>query len=151
MAAAPTAIDYGSSYLFFRDTPNGAGENHTPRALIDASCSLQPPGAAEPTRFYAGCPCATERMYTETGLIHEPMAEFRFIFATDEQFLMLKWHADGENDVRAARWKSETMPGKLGDAHLDAFWPKLRHHPRMRRIEGYAQIRAAHMCEPPYM
>lgn len=76
--AHATSIDYGSSFLFFRDTGNDAGEDHTPRALIDASCTLQAPGAAAPTRFYAGAPCATERMYTATGLIHEPMAEFRF-------------------------------------------------------------------------
>ena len=41
--------------------------------LIDASCSIAPPGA-EPRRFFVGCPCATERMYAETELIHDPMA-----------------------------------------------------------------------------
>ena len=71
-----SAIDYGASYLFFRDSPAEHGVNHTPRALIDACCTLTAPGEASKT-YYLGCPCATEQMYASTGLIHEPMAEFR--------------------------------------------------------------------------
>lgn len=145
-----TAIDYGCSFGYFRDTPDANGVNHLPRFQLDASCTLQPPGAAAPTRFFAGVPCATERMYTETGLIHEPMAEFRFVFSTEEQYLMLKWHADAADDKRAARWKHESMPTKAGSATLDSFYPKFRHHRKMVPVATYAEIRAAHTMEPPY-
>eukprot|EP01051_Picozoa_sp_SAG22_P015105 SAG22_NODE_1929_length_3293_cov_3.309956_1_plen_71_part_00 len=66
-----TAIDYGSSFLFFRDggTPESPGANHTPRAQIDASCTLKTPDMDEPRRYFAGVPCATERMYAETELM----------------------------------------------------------------------------------
>ena len=66
-----SAIDYGASYLFFRDggTPESPGANHTPRALIDASCTLQTPDMDHPRRYFTGVPCATERMYAATELM----------------------------------------------------------------------------------
>ena len=37
------------------------------------------------------------------------------------------------------------MPGKEGGATLDAYWARVRHHPLMREISTYAEIKAAHV------
>lgn len=149
-----TAIDYGNSWMFFRDggSLEDPGANHTPRAIIESSCTITAPGSSEEgKRFFVGCSCATEAMYVETGLIHDPMAEFRFIFAPNDEYVMVKWHADGAFDVRAPHKMGESMPrhggGRTG---LDAFWPRLRYHKEQRQISTYAEIRAAHMCEVPW-
>jgi hypothetical protein len=79
------------------------------------------------------------------------MAEFRFIFSPNDEYVMVKWHADGMLDVRAPHKMCESMPNHDGSlSRLDAFWSKLRYHQHTRKISTYAEIRSAHMCEAPY-
>ena len=90
-------------------------------------------------------------MYVKTGLIHDPMAEFRFIFAPNDEYVMVKWYADSKLDVRSPKKFGESMPRHGGGrSGLDAFWPKLRYHQQQRQISSYTDIRAAHMCESPW-
>lgn len=63
---------------------------------------------------------------------------------------LCRWADYGVLLLLRARWKHESMPSKQGETKLEAFWPQLRHHPHIKKLESYAEIRAAHMCEAPY-
>jgi hypothetical protein len=135
----PHIIDFGRSFIRFRTTR----VNHTPRLRADAACTLTQPDGAH-RRYFLTCPCVAEEMYLERGLIHEPTAEFLLVMAPQDQFLMMKRHADARHDTRGVHRCGEVMPTHDGRGatvvELDC---SLAYYNRAAKIESYAQFREA--------
>lgn len=132
-------IDFSRTMLRFRTTR----VNHTPRMLVDAACTLTPPGGTAAT-YYLTCPCIAEEMYVETGLIHEPASEFTLIALPRHHFVTLKRHGDGRHDQRALRRFGEVMPTHDGrgatTVELDV---TVRRHEQATPITSYEEFREA--------
>lgn len=132
-------IDFGRSHLYFRTTR----VNHTPRLLLDAACTLRQTDGTEKT-YYLTCACIGEAMYVQTGLIHEPVAQFNLIAEPRRQFLMIKRHASAAHDIRSAQKFGDVMPTHDGKgAKMVDLDVKVSRHARTTPITTYEQFRDA--------
>lgn len=97
-------INFGRSFLRFSTDHS----NHTPRLDVDAVCTV------DGKQYALTCECIGEKMYCDTGLIHDPVAEFNLIAEAGAQLMLLKRHADGGEDIRSLHRFGDKMPTRDG-------------------------------------
>lgn len=107
-------INFSRSFLWFSTDHS----QHTPRLDVDAACTIIKPGG-ERRQYFLTCECIGEKMYADTGLIHDPVAEFNLIAEPRQQVMLLKRHADGAQDLRSPHRFGDAMPTNDGKgAHI---------------------------------
>ena len=77
--------DYSHSFISWWS----AETHNAPRLALQASCKIAPVGGA-PKEYFLSCTCAGEQMYVDTGMIHEPVAEFSVVASVDGEFMFEK-------------------------------------------------------------
>jgi len=136
--------DYGRSFLQFTTDHS----HHTPRMQLEASCWLS--GAGEGVEYFLTSDCISERMYSPSGLIHQPASLFSLIAGNDGRFLMRKRHASAGNDIEEAHRVGEKMSSHDGKgATMLKIAIEARAAPNPRRLREYGEIREAILQNRP--
>ena len=132
-------FDYGRSYLRFRSDR----VNHSPRLQLDASCVVRTAGGQE-RRFVLTSPCIGERMYVETGLIHEPPFEFLMVGEHQAEYAIHRRRRTVERDEREVHRFDEAMQTVGGvPARIRELDVHLASYDRVEPIETYEAFRDA--------
>lgn len=140
-----SAIDYGRSYLRFRSDR----VNHSPRLQLDASCLLRFADGRE-RRFVLTSPCIGERMYEETGLIHEPPFEFLMVGEHGSEYAIHRKHATADGDAREVHRFGEAMETAGGvPARIQELDVHLTTYGRVEPITTYEGFRDALLGNRP--
>jgi hypothetical protein len=83
-------------------------------------------------------------MYADKDLVHLPAHEFAMVYAPDGQFMFFKWYADPGLNVTEPHRVGETMTTQDGKGSpVVAMAVHMAHHPRVRALTTYAEVREA--------
>lgn len=130
--------DFGRSFLRWTSTKN----NHTPRLQVDAACTLIRDEQSK--EYFLSAMCTGETMYADKDLIHLPANEFAMVYAPKDQFMFFKWYAAPELNVIELHRVGETMTTQDGKGSpIKEMAVHMAHHPRVRALTTYAEIREA--------
>jgi len=128
------------SWFFFRTTSTF---DHTPRMQLAASCRVERPGEA-PWTAYLSHPCIAETMYTDAGLVQEPVAQFTAIVIHERELAFLRRTVDDARETRSSIRLGAQMPTHSGiPATMLEIRVALAKARAVRPLEGYAAIREA--------
>lgn len=129
--------DFGRSFLQFTTDR----VQHTPRLRVLAACTLSSPEGSR--QFVLAGTCISEHMYRESGLIQVPSSVFHLI-SDGTEYLMEKFHASAEHDVRESHRVGQTMSTHDGrGATVRKIDIELKVLDGARPLRTYAEIREA--------
>jgi hypothetical protein len=130
--------DFGRSFLRWTSTKN----KHTPRLLVDAACTLTRDGKSK--EYFLSAMCASEKMYADKGLIHQPASEFAMVCAPNEEYMFYKWFAAAGLNMMEPHRIGETMTTQDGrGSPITEMSVHMAHHPQVRNLTSYTEIREA--------
>lgn len=130
--------DFGRSFLRWTST----GNNHTPRLMVDASCTLIRDGKTK--EYFLSAMCTGEKMYADRDLIHQPANEFAMVCVPNEQYMFFKWFADPALNIIEPHRVGETMTTKDGKGSpIVEMKVHMAQADKVRPLTTYAEIRTA--------
>jgi hypothetical protein len=116
---------------------------------VDAACRLELPDGGV-REFFLTCPCIGERMYVESGLIHEPPFEFLMIAEHQAEYAIVRRHFDAPEAPYECHRFGEAMSTQSGVparvTALDVFPAPLE---GARRVATYDDFRDALLGNRP--
>jgi hypothetical protein len=134
------SVDLLHSWFLFRTTSTF---DHTPRMQLAASCRVDRPGEASWTAWLSH-PCIAESMYTASGLVQEPVAQFTAIVVHEQECAFLRRTVVDAVETRSSIRLGARMPTHSGiPATMLELRVALADVRDARPLEGYAAIREA--------